>query len=226
MKGRLEPRDPTPEQLAIVNALMPGRVRVLAEYGYQRLVPVIAGFSEDMATRLGTMLRVAAGQPGLDADRLVDRVGADPRLAGLLLDAIRAAEHARFDAKVAMLGRALADGVLAADDTSLDMATLALDAVAQIEQPHLTVLAHIAEIQARAGGSPLPTRSELADELAALAQGIGPIVALLTSLALCTEMTPQSVQIGGQSPIEPVLQVTDFGVRVLDYYKAAAEQAP
>lgn len=73
-------------------------------------------------------------------DELLTRAGQDDGRIELTMRALTAAAHASTEAKIRALGRALATGVLANDDTTVERETYIVDALGRLQTPHVRVL--------------------------------------------------------------------------------------
>lgn len=85
----------------------------------------------------------ASQASGLPAEEAVRRLLATPAGGELLLQGLQAAAHATVEAKVKVLGKALATGALAADEPEVDRERVFVGAMAEFEAPHLRVLEHL-----------------------------------------------------------------------------------
>jgi hypothetical protein len=90
--------------------------------------------------RAGLALSEAADESGMSIEDLLERSAADPSRLALLAEAIEAAARANLDAKVRMLGSALASGALAEDAAQVDETQLRVSVLRELDAPHLKVL--------------------------------------------------------------------------------------
>lgn len=90
----------------------------------------------------GYAAQMAGGQ-GLDEEALARALTSDPARVQLLGFALDAATGAVAEAKLRMLGQALASGALAADDAALASEHLMVRALADLEAPHLRLLEYM-----------------------------------------------------------------------------------
>jgi hypothetical protein len=91
--------------------------------------------------RVVFLLNVAAGDLDENVEVLIGRIQSNERLSDLLHNALRAAAASGLEAKRRALGKALASGVLAQDDATIDESELLVSALSNIEAPHVRVLA-------------------------------------------------------------------------------------
>jgi hypothetical protein len=89
------------------------------------------------------MLQVAAEASDRSLDGLFERITDDPRRLQLFAAAAKAAAETTLEAKIRLLGRALATGVLANDDTLVDQQRFLVGILADLEALHLRVLAQL-----------------------------------------------------------------------------------
>lgn len=91
----------------------------------------------------GRQLMVAAVRLAEEPAALLD--GLDGKKEALMTRALSAGAATTLEAKIVALGRVLADGLSAVGDPKLDEFGLVLAALADVEAPHLRVLAWFAE---------------------------------------------------------------------------------
>jgi hypothetical protein len=91
------------------------------------------------------MLQMAAEATERSLDDLLERITADPKRLQLFAAAAKAAAETTLEAKIRVLGRALATGVLANDDALVDQQRFLVGIVADLEALHLRVLAQLAQ---------------------------------------------------------------------------------
>ena len=114
----------------------------LAERAWQELRP-------DARQRAAQVLNTAAAEAGCDTEQLGKLIGASEasRLqTGLAMDA---AQRTAWPPKVYALGRALAAGLLAADEAEVSVQDQALSAMADLERLHLVLLELLVKYQPR-----------------------------------------------------------------------------
>jgi hypothetical protein len=97
-------------------------------------------FSEDAQRRISRMLGVARDTAHTTDEVFDQRLQDSERTRLLSVTAMEAAAGTAWPPKVVALGRALAAGVLAEDDVSIDLAELSLAAMADLGRPHVTLL--------------------------------------------------------------------------------------
>jgi hypothetical protein len=103
------------------------------------------------AQRAAKMLKNAADYARVDVEDFLRKIGSDPIKLALLSDTMQAASVTNLDRKIRLLGTALAEGVLAADDALIEEKAILVAAVADLEEPHLQVLKIIADGTKRTG---------------------------------------------------------------------------
>jgi hypothetical protein len=100
----------------------------------------VGGGVEHRRRRATEALDEASRESGHTVDDLLTFAGQDDRRSELAFRALTAASQATLDEKVRALGRALATGVLAADDAIVDRETYVVDALSALQPPHVRVL--------------------------------------------------------------------------------------
>ncbi|WP_430782971.1 hypothetical protein [Actinoplanes sp. G11-F43] len=90
--------------------------------------------------RAQVLIESASIQGDISVDELVAAISDDPSRLALLSRALDAAANANTLLKIALLANVLASGALRKDDASVDEEILAMDALAQLETPHLRML--------------------------------------------------------------------------------------
>jgi hypothetical protein len=86
------------------------------------------------------VLQSAADLTDEDIEDLVDRITSSERLMNLTAHALNSAAATDLEAKIRLLARFVADGVLANDDARLDQAFLFTQAAEELDRPHIEVL--------------------------------------------------------------------------------------
>jgi hypothetical protein len=94
---------------------------------------------------MGDAMVEVAAQEGRNAEELLERIAADERLGDLLMMAVEAAAKARLRQTIAALGRAVASGVLAGDDASIDELELVIALLGELSAVHIRALLALAE---------------------------------------------------------------------------------
>lgn len=150
---------------------------------------------------------------GLLITDLLDRITEDEQLADLLRLALEAAVRTGEDAKLRMMGRAVASGALAADDAEFDEARLLLRTASDIEMPELRALLQMRENQQgtiTADGVPIASRGpDVPGHLIARLQGLGVVNRPLASGAL--------------RPVAPLDTISPYGWRLLQLLQDVAD---
>lgn len=96
--------------------------------------------SEDRKRRVYEMLAGAWQATGLDATRFARRIGADERTRLITATAVSGAATTTWPPRVAAIGRLLADGLIAEDEAEIDLQSLTLSAMVEMERPHVVLL--------------------------------------------------------------------------------------
>ncbi|WP_125812361.1 hypothetical protein [Actinoplanes sp. ATCC 53533] len=107
-------------------------------------IPILAQMFADRRRSATDMMEHAVAYAGVNPERFMDALAADPKHRHLLRRAIHAAGDSVSGEKIRTLAAALAAGAIATDDAVVDESMLVIDAVAQLEAVHLRVLALLA----------------------------------------------------------------------------------
>jgi hypothetical protein len=115
--------------------------------------PYVLALLDDFGGRWASHRRDAAGRVLLaaadaieaDVEEVLLQAQADPRLELLAGQALAAGAGTVFEDKIAALGRVLARGLMADDEAMLDETSMMLDALSQLEAPHVRILAIFAD---------------------------------------------------------------------------------
>lgn len=97
-------------------------------------------YGEDAKNRILDMLARAWQATGLSSATFASRVGNDEQTRLLTAATIKAASSTAWPQKVIALGRLLAKGLIAEDEAEIDLATLGLAAMTEMERPHVSLL--------------------------------------------------------------------------------------
>jgi len=160
----------------------------------------------------------------MSPDEMAEVIDADDRYLALSAAAIQAALATLNDQRVAALAQALGDGLR--DEAQLDTSWLVVQALADLESPHVRVLHLMATEQcppAQRGDQELGPgvwrEKALRERLPGLRDGLLPIMATLDRQAL--------VFGGGLAAAvdDRVWSLTDFGRKCLRYLTSAQNQA-
>jgi hypothetical protein len=169
-------------------------------------------------TKAAAALAEAAASAEMSADDVLELVDGNDRLNELAARALAAAAAATTDAKIRALGRALASGVLAADEATVDAEMLVVDALARLEAAHVRVLDLVSATCQPQRNGVMYRSADLAwtpDLIRAKYPQIGdalePVLATLTSLHAIRDV---GVGSQGWTPDRPTYSGTTFG-RVL-----------
>jgi hypothetical protein len=139
-----------------------------APYAEEFLRRALGEFRSDAQRRVTEMLDSASKASECDPDELADLISDSERTRLLTATTMASAASTAWPPKVHALGRALADGLIAADDAEVNIADLAIPAMTDMERPHLSVLELLVRwVPEQATGQPLhlvaheefPTRS-------------------------------------------------------------------
>jgi hypothetical protein len=116
-------------------------VAAIAGVAFQATANLAGRAIEQRQRRAATALQHAADAAAIEPDELVKLLINDgsARLE-LAMQALEAAARSAVDAKIYALGNALATGALAADDALVDEETFMVQALAQLEGPHIKLL--------------------------------------------------------------------------------------
>lgn len=95
--------------------------------------------------RVQTLVQSATIQSAVSAEELLELITEDAGKSELLARAIAASARSSTRLKIAILANLLVSGALADDDAVVDERLMALDAVAEVDKPHLRLLAVLME---------------------------------------------------------------------------------
>ncbi|SRR6266566_1365624 len=109
-------------------------------YTEELLTRALAEFRPDVQRRVTQMLGSAAEASEREPDELAELISGSERTRLLTAAAMTAAAGTAWPPKVHALGRALADGLIATDDTEINVADLVVPAMADMERPHVSLL--------------------------------------------------------------------------------------
>jgi hypothetical protein len=197
---------------ALVGLALGGPAGAIAGAAVEPVLEAVV--SETLARRRARgqrALAVAAAEAAIAPEELLQRILRDERLLDLAAAVVAAASETMLESKIRTLGRALATGVLAADNAVVDEQRFLVDTLAVLEAPHLRVL-HQLSIEHEGYGS--ATSSE--GRRRAYGWSIGDLSAQLPGLTLV---------------LRPVLRILagrelilDTAVGTLDYVAGEAER--
>lgn len=174
---------------------------------------------------------------GLAPEELVSRLVATPGGGELFWEAVQAAAHAGVEAKIRALGRALATGALGEDEKVVDRERLFVQAMADIEEQHLKVLAALDESHSPSGREYLfPVTLSRLEESSGVGSAIHPLFATLQRHGLVEAVPPDLEQIMrkfGQgldafhlrNDMTGRWQITAIGRECVDRLRAAGREA-
>ncbi|HST47409.1 hypothetical protein [Jatrophihabitans sp.] len=213
----------------------------LAAAAAQLLAPPLASLTQGAisewrrhsANQIDLALSTATADAGIDPEALFDRLTGDPKRLLLLRDALQSAAATSMQSKARAFGRAIANGALTADDAKIDNEALVVRALADLESPHVQVLARIQGGTARI---PRPgEQRELSEKSLALerldAHGQAALLQPLLQTLLRNGLVRQ-VALGeswGEEPNDEdadrtnTWAVTNFGVELLQRLRTAGE---
>lgn len=152
----------SPERELARKMLVPSKVTAVLEYLAER--------RERSQRNAGEVLDAAAREANREVSDLLERIEANDDLAVLAAQVLDAAMRTAMEQKVRLLGRALGQAV--ADDAMVDESILVTAALAELEPPHLRVLASIAS-------RPIPETHEspvIIDGGGAFDEGLPPLI--------------------------------------------------
>lgn len=124
---------------------------------FTRLIPTLgqplAQYRRDLWEREARRVEAMATAAGerISVEALFEAIRSDERVEGMFRAAVESAQRATSDAKVRLLGRALASGVLANDDALVDEAEVLLRVAAQLEGPEIRALVVLDRLSADYG---------------------------------------------------------------------------
>ncbi len=130
---------------ALLGEVVAGPVGIAAGAALGHILePVAAQIWDELSAggrrRAGETLAAACEVLDCDAGKLEDRITASERTLLMAGVCISAATRTVWPAKVRALGRALASGLLAEDEATIDVEQLIIAAMADLEAPHLSML--------------------------------------------------------------------------------------
>ncbi|GGU46765.1 hypothetical protein [Nocardioides albus] len=111
-----------------------------------RMVKLAQKELSSQGLRAAAMWTIAAREANVDPLDLLDRAESEEVRMHLGYTAADAAVRSRYSARIVALGRALANGIGASDDAELDHWQLIVDALSEVDRPHLVVLSRFADI--------------------------------------------------------------------------------
>ena len=137
----------------------------------------------------------AARRADMTADELVNRVSVNERKLLLAAAALAAASNTDLEAKLSALAEALAEGALAEDESRLELESLFVAAVSDIERPHLRVMQAMrpeapTQVDGRRARFTATALSQLLPDIASM---VGPALATLERHGV-VERRPHSFQ--------------------------------
>jgi hypothetical protein len=101
---------------------------------------VLAEFGQDAQRRAGDMMTSAAEALGCEPGDLAEKAVESERARLLTTTATFGAAQTTWPDRVRALGRVLADGLIAEDDTKIDLTNMALAVMTELERPHVSLL--------------------------------------------------------------------------------------
>jgi hypothetical protein len=145
---------------------------------------------------------------------LVDALLGERRRAVLLGRALEGAARSIAEEKIDWFARCLAAGYLATDDAVVDKELFFVDALAQVEVPHIQVLTFLAKAKDDRERLRPPTTDELSDAFMNLCPVIRPVLAALERVGLAVkQVAPAQDRSSEQreTGVPHVWQVSTFG---------------
>jgi hypothetical protein len=109
-------------------------------YAEEFLRRALAEFKSDAQKRATELLESTAEASECDEAELADRISDSERTRLLTATVTASAVNTAWPPKVHALGRALADGLIAADEAEINIADLVIPAMTDMERPHLSLL--------------------------------------------------------------------------------------
>jgi len=156
--------------------------------------------------RAARAYEAAAKASGRSREELFDVVDENERLGDLFEETMGAAARTPWDAKLQSLGRALAQGVMAVDDATVDRAELLARAIADIEPIHARAL-WLLSIQRLVNPGKPGLEGMLANAFPTMAPVASQVAAVLARHGLVTEPFYNNGVIGLSTFGQEILQM-------------------
>jgi len=175
--------------------------------------------------RAEAMWVIASHEAGTSREAMLDAAERDADRLHMGYSAGQAAATSRYPARVVALGRALAHGIPSDDAAELDHWQLMIDAIAEVERPHLVLLSKFANIEGSVAAPVFVRRTLDWDQLNKLAskygQSLHALLAALERLGLINRESVAVLASDDGRPSDEVLRgafwrLTDFGYAILD----------
>jgi hypothetical protein len=194
----------------------------VAAVGVQALVNFVGRGHERRQQKALMMVDVATSAGDTTAEELLDRADSDDGRIELTMRALAAAARATSDAKIRAIGRALATGVLAADDAIVQHEIYVIDALDRLEAPHVKVLDILSATRVPQVSGQLYKTVELAWPVPAIAskypQAGAALPSLLATLVSIGAITDVAL---GAADYRATYETNDFGKLLLERLREA-----
>ncbi len=138
---------------------------------------------EDIFARVQKFIRRTEAESGLTVDELTTTLMDDDVKRGLFQHAVSFAVASLDDGKITLLAKVFVRALQSSDGTLVERANLLLGVVAQLEAPHITVLAVMAS-QDYPGGVTAWTQQRIGEANPGLSPVLRPLLRRLESLGL------------------------------------------
>lgn len=192
------------------------------QHGLERL----AGLRRRQAE---AMLEFTAEVAGWSLDELLERITTDHHRLQLFGAAVRAVTETALEAKIQVVGRALATGALAGDDAVVDQQRFLVDLLADLEAPHVRVLAQLSQPHPRGrtlevprgpGEHPGWAVDDLEEALASDRTVVEPILRMLEARGLATAV------VDAVGSAHNACAITHAGLSCLELLTERGSEAP
>jgi hypothetical protein len=153
-------------------ALLAGTAWPALEVGAERFA---SGFRHRAAATLGVAAKAAGFTPG----EFVDRIANDPKKLQLLASAVDAARTSGWEARVRVIGAALASGALTDDPALVDEENRWIEILANVEPADLRIVNHLLREDPERPGHMILARRETLAGVSGYQQLLGRALTLL-----------------------------------------------
>jgi len=164
--------------LAVLSAKDP-HLALLAAGAWPALDAGAERFATDFRRRAGATLGVASEVSGLSPTQFVDVIADDPAKLQLLAAAVDAARNSGWEARVRVVGAALASGALADDPALVDEEHRWIEILSDVEPADLRIIDHLLRGDPERPGYMILSRRETLAEVSGYQQLLGRALTLL-----------------------------------------------
>jgi hypothetical protein len=203
----LIPRPPHPIEALVVRLLSPQRGEAWVQFR--------AEMYERKVQRASEVLDAAVDESGVSQDEFLQRVRSDERRGDLMDASLVTATETTSQSKLRGLGRILALGVMADNDTQVDASFVLRRILAEMDPPHIRALALIEE---RGSFNPQQVGSgsdALAQWLLNKFPGLGAVSNQVSAFLVSNGLVTDPFYVNG------VLSITDLGRAMLELVRDA-----